>query len=118
MPALRQVMKRKKRSKSHVAGDPRTVEVLTVGWMLTVVTTLACEVGFVLARWLARGERSLTMLSRLLLFAAFIIGLIALFVTPVVLRSRRVAPPRGVTAFSVVVAAAPIILVAIEILEP
>jgi membrane protein YdbS with pleckstrin-like domain len=111
-------MKRKKRSKSHAAGDPRTVEVLTVAWMLTVVTTLACEVGFVFARWLAAGDGLLAMLSHLLLFAAFVIGLVALFVTPVVLRSRRVAPPSGVTVFALVVAAAPIVLVAIEILEP
>ncbi|HWB13268.1 MAG TPA: hypothetical protein VG826_28845 [Pirellulales bacterium] len=110
-------MKRKKRAKLHAA-DPRTVEVLTVGWMLTVITTLACEVGFILARWLAGGERSLMVLSQLLLFAAFVIGLIALFVTPVVLRSRRVAPPPGVTIFALVVGAAPLLLVAIEMLEP
>src|ERR1700742_4103495 len=107
-------MKRKKRSKSHAVDDPRTVEVLTVGWMLTVVTTLACEVGFVAARWLSGGERTLTLLSHLFLFAAFVIGLVALFVTPVVLRSRRVPPPAGVTVFALAVAAAPIVLVAIE----
>jgi membrane protein YdbS with pleckstrin-like domain len=111
-------MKRKKRAKLHVADDPRTAEVLTVGWMLTVSTTLACEVGFVLARWLAGGERPLMLLSYLLLFAAVVIGLIALFITPVVLRSRRVPPPAGVTVFALVVAAAPLLLVAIEMLEP
>ncbi|HEV3344690.1 MAG TPA: hypothetical protein VG125_30215 [Pirellulales bacterium] len=111
-------MKRKKRSKSHAANDPRTVEVLTVGWMLTVVTTFACEVGFVLVRRLAGQDRSLMLLSHLLLFAAFVIGLIALFVTPVVLRSRRVPPPSGVTVCAIVVAAAPLVLVAIEMLEP
>jgi peptidoglycan/LPS O-acetylase OafA/YrhL len=111
-------MKRKKRSKSHVVDDPRTVEVLTVGWMLTVVTTFACEVGFILARWLAGPGQTLMLFSHLLLFAAFVIGLIALFVTPVVLRSRRVPPPSGVTVFAVVVAAAPLVLVVIEMLEP
>jgi membrane protein YdbS with pleckstrin-like domain len=110
-------MKRKKRSKSHAVGDPRTVEVLTVGWMLMIVTTLACEVGFVLARWLAGGDGSLMLLSQLLLFAAFVIGLIALFVTPVVLRSRRLPPPSGVTVFAIVVAAAPLVMVVIEVLE-
>ena len=110
-------MKRKKRSKAHAAGDPRTVEVLTVGWMLTVVTTLVCEVGFVLARWLAGGDGPLFVLSNVLLFAAFVIGLVALFVTPVVLRSRRVPPPSGVTVFAIAVSAAPILLVTIEMLE-
>src|SRR5215469_2672033 len=116
MPTLR--MKRKKRSKSHAVGDPRTVEVLTVGWMLTVVTTFACEVGFVLARWLAGQDQTLMVLSHLLLFAAFVIGLIALFVTPVVLRSRRVPPPSGVTVFAIAVAGAPIVLVVIEMMKP
>jgi membrane protein YdbS with pleckstrin-like domain len=110
-------MKRKKRSKSHAVSEPRTVEVLTVGWMLTVVTTLACEVGYVVARWLATDEGTLMALSRLLLFAAFVIGLIALFITPVVLRSRRVAPPNGVTFFAVAVAAAPLLMVVMEMLE-
>ena len=82
-----------------------------------VVTTLVCEVGFFVARWLAGGRSSLELLSQLLLFAAFVIGLIALFVTPVVLRSRRLPPPSGVTVFAVLVAAAPLVIVTIEMLD-
>ena len=110
-------MKRKKRAKSQAVGNPRTVEVLTVGWMLMVVTTLICELGFVLARYFAGDEDSLQGLSELLLFAAFVIGLIALFITPAVLRSRRLPPPSGVTVFAVVVAAAPLVIVTIEMLD-
>lgn len=110
-------MKRKKRAKPQTVDNPRTVEVLTVGWMLMVVTTLICELGFLFARQIADGQTSLEVLSRLLLLAAFIIGLIALFVTPVVLRSRRSPPPSGVTVFAVVVAAAPLVIVTIEMLD-
>lgn len=110
-------MKRKKRSKSRAAAEPRTIEVLTIGWMLMVVTTLACEVGFVAVRSLAGGDTVLSTLSELLLFAALVIGLVALLVTPVVLRSRRLPPPSGVTVFAVVVAGAPIAMIALEVLN-
>ena len=111
-------MKRKRRSKSRVQGEPRTVEALTVGWMLTVVTTLACEIGFVVARSMADGgDGSTMMLSQLLLFAAFVIGILALLMTPVVVRSRRSPPPSGVTVFALVVAVAPLVMVAVEMLK-
>lgn len=111
-------MNRKRRTKSRVISEPRTVEVLTVGWMLTVVTTLACEIGFVVSRAMAGvSEGPLMILSQLLLFAALVIGTIALLMTPVVVRSRRLPPPAGVTVFAVTVAAAPLALVAIEMLK-
>lgn len=111
-------MKRKKRSKSHTAAEPSGIEVLTIGWMLTVITTLGCEVGFVLARWASGGgEGSLMVLSQLLLFSALVIGIIALLITPVVLSSRRLPPPSGITVFAIVVAAAPLAMAAIEMLK-
>jgi membrane protein YdbS with pleckstrin-like domain len=111
-------MKHKRRSKARVVSEPRTVEVITIVWMLTVVTTFACEVGFAISRWLAADDRSLlTVLSGLLLFAALVIGIVALLIMPVVLRSRRLPPPSGVVVFAAVVSAAPIALAAIEVLK-
>ncbi|HVX10102.1 MAG TPA: hypothetical protein VHC22_02765 [Pirellulales bacterium] len=111
-------MKRKKRSKSRVEPDARGVEVLTVGWMLTVVTTLACEIGFAAARLMSdASDSSLMLLSQLLLFAAFVIGILALFMTPIVVRSRRLPPPPGVTVFAITVAAAPLVLAAMEMMQ-
>lgn len=110
-------MKRKRRSKTRVESDARTVEVLTVAWMLTVVTTFACEIGFVISRALADGGGPLMMLSGLLLFAAMVIGMIALVMMPVVLRSRRAAPPSGVVAFAAVVSGLPLVMAAIEVLN-
>jgi hypothetical protein len=111
-------MKRKRRSKSRVEPEPRTVEVLTVGWMLMVVTTLACEIGFAAARMLSDSpDSSLMMLSQLLLFAALVIGIVALLTTAVVVRSRRLPPPPGITVFAVTVAAAPLALAAMEMMR-
>ena len=111
-------MKRKRRTRSHAADEPRTVEVLTIGWMLMVVTTLICEVGSAASRF-APGidEGPLQMLSELLLFAALVIGFIGLLITPVVLRSRRAPPPAGIVAFAVVVTAAPFVMVAVEVMQ-
>ena len=108
----------KKRKRAVAVSDPRSVEVLTVAWMLMVVTTLVCELGFAAIR-ISRPQPDsrLTILSSLFLFAAMVIGLLALLVTPVVLRSRRVPPPPGIMVFAVVVALAPVAMVALDLLR-
>ncbi|HVX64469.1 MAG TPA: hypothetical protein VHC19_27850 [Pirellulales bacterium] len=95
------------------SAENRSIESLTIGWMLTVFTALACEVGFVAARWLAGGdtESSWAILMALLLFASTVIGLLVLLLTPVVVKSRRQPPPRGIVIFSVVVGAMPLAIV-------
>ena len=111
-------MKRKRRAKARIASDPRSVEILTVGWMLTVVTTLACELGFVISRWLADSSDSpLMILSDLLLFAAFVIGMIGLLIMSIVLRARRLPPPSVVVVFASVISGAPLAMAAIEMLN-
>jgi hypothetical protein len=108
----------KKRRKTTRVEPSRPIEVLTIGWMLTVVTTLVCELAFVLVRSMNRtGQPSLSMLAGLLLFAALVSGLVVLVMTPVVLRGRRQPPPRAVTIVSLVIAAAPLVLVALEVLR-
>lgn len=110
-------MKRKQRPKSRIEGEPGNVEILTVGWMLMVVTTLACEIGFVISRGLADGGAHLMVLSGLLLFAALVIGTLALILTPIVLRNRRARPPAGIVFFAAVVSAIPLGIVAVEALH-
>lgn len=110
-------MKRKRRRPARGESDMRNVEILTIAWMLTVVTTFACEVGFVISRGLAGGEGPLMMLSGLFLFAALVIGMIAFLLMPVVLRSRRTTPPSGVVVFAAVVSAIPIAMAAVEVLN-
>lgn len=109
-----ETMKRKHRTPARDENAPRTVEILTIGWMLMVVTTLACEIGFVLARGLAADGDSLMALSAVLLFAAVVIGLLALLLTPIVLRHRRTAPPKGILVFATIVSAMPLVVLLLE----
>jgi hypothetical protein len=107
----------KPRDRRPPLANPRSVETLTIGWMLMVFTTLACEVIAALAYWYVmqfdRQAETVDLLSHLLLFAACLIGLLSLLLCPVVLRARRVPPPRAVVVFSLVVALAPLVSVLI-----
>ena len=80
--------------------------------MLTALIALICELGWVALRWFLRlnpDHPLCDLLADLLMFSALVIGVVGLVLTPVVLRSRRVLPPRGVTLFAVIVAAAPLV---------
>jgi hypothetical protein len=99
----------KRNAKSPRSRETRSTDALTIGWMLMVMTTLACEVGFLATRGIAgpESEGSWAVLMAMLLFASTVIGLGALVLTPVVVKVRRDPPPRGVIIFSVVVGIAP-----------
>lgn len=98
----------------------RGVEVLTVVWMLSVMTTLVCELGAVVSRWglwLAPEAGMLGVLSGVLLFAAAVIGAIALLMTPLVVKLRRHRPPRGILVFAVAVAVVPFIVIFLRLIN-
>jgi len=103
----------KHRDRRQLVADQHGAETLTIGWMLMVFTTLACEVLSALTYWYVmqvdRQAESVELLSKLLLFAACLVGLLSLLVCPVVLRTRRVPPPRSIVVFSLVVALAPLV---------
>jgi len=94
------------------SGERPTVEFLTIGWMLAVVTALVCELGLVAARsylLVVDGEAArMTSLAAILLFASLVVGLVVLGLGYAVVRSRRVPPPRGIVVFASVVGAAPL----------
>jgi hypothetical protein len=88
----------------------RGVETLTIVWMLCVVTAFLCEVAALAAVGAARfrfGGTRLVALGERMLFAALVIGLIALAMTPVVVRMRAEPPPTAVVVFAVAVGALP-----------
>ncbi len=103
-------------SKSRSRGTPNSpignpAEVLTVGWMLTIVTVIACELG-----WLASlGAASLwpesaapAALGAVLLLAALLSWLIAMGLLPVVLKLRSEPPPASIIWFAVALGALPL----------
>lgn len=104
-----------KRPKKNVSAASRAespaADFLTVGWLVAVLTTLMCEVLSIAARWFARSapdNATIAAFAGFVLFAAVTTGLVTLLLTPVVVWSRRVRPPIGITVFAVVVGAAPL----------
>lgn len=112
--------RRAKRKPKRSADEPRGVEVLTIVWMLSVTTTLVCELGAVAARWCSRmapDNMLLTALSGLLLFAAAVVGLITLVLTPLVAKARRRGPPRGIVVFALAIGIAPLVVMLLRLLN-
>ena len=106
----------KRNSKQPPSRETRSTEALTIGWMLMVVTALLCELGFMATRGFAAANSagSLTVLTVLLLLASVIIGLGVLLLTPVVIKVRRDPPPRAIVIFSLLVGAAPWVLIVFQ----
>jgi len=87
--------------------------------MLTVFTAMVCELGFAITHWFAAAtpDGPLDVLSRMLLFAAVVIGLISLLAAPVAIRTRRIPPPRGITVFALLVGAAPLAIMLAQMMR-
>lgn len=101
----------KKLAKPAPPTESRRVEVLTVGWSMMVLMTLVCEIGAAAAIWYGRSHpeaEAARALSAVLLLETLVVGVLLLALTPVVLRMRKVKPPRGFVIFAVVVGAAPL----------
>lgn len=96
--------------------ESRRADTLTIGWMLSVLTALGCEFGWALARMLAAWQPTslhFEVLQRLLLFAATVVGLVSMGLAAVVTRMRREAVPASVVAFALIVAALPLVVIAL-----
>jgi hypothetical protein len=107
--------------KPPVQRDPNpSVEFVTVAWMLSVMTTLVCELGFVAARaflLLVNSEADpIRALAAMLFFAALVVGLISLGLMVIVMRMRRDPPPRGIVAFAAVVGTLPLVALVVLVL--
>jgi hypothetical protein len=114
--------KRKPRQVPHSTRDPDpSAEFVTVAWMLSVMTALVCELGFVAARGyllLVNAEApTFQVLAAMLLFASLVIGLVSLGLMVLVVRMRQVAPPRGILTFAAVVAVAPMAAMLLRVLS-
>jgi len=111
---------KKKRAAPVVASDNRSVEALTIGWMLCVMTTLVCELGLAATRIyllaVNPNSRWIAALAAMLLFAAAVVGSISLLLAWAVVKMRREPPPRGVLFFALVIGAAPLVTMLVRTL--
>jgi hypothetical protein len=84
---------------------------LTVAWMLTLVTTMMCELCAVASRAYVRFVRpeatTISLLSGVSLFAAAVIGTVLLVMTPIILYRKRSNPPRGIVVAAYVLGVLP-----------
>jgi len=118
--------KKKKANRSRTAtrqetqhrrsAESRTVEVLTVAWMLTTLATLlavsACiAIWLLIVAFVPAGERAyISTLPTLLLAIACITALVAGILTAVAHYLRKQRPPAGITAMAIGIVAAPYVL--------
>lgn len=119
--------RKKKRSKKSLArrspavpAESRTSEVTTVGWTVTLTTVFFCNLAAIGAHLYVAAHpeaQRMAMLRELLLFSGALIGLLSLALLPVVKRLRQTPPPRGLVAFGVCIALAPILAVALRIMR-
>lgn len=108
--------KKRKRKRPSVRIPARVednrAEVITVAWMLTMMTTLGAELAGGLLRLASSlfefARTSPVALPNLMLFTAGVTGLICLSLTPLVYRFRRVPPPTAVTLLAVTVSVLPL----------
>ena len=101
--------------------EVRSVEVLTVGWMLIVMMTLVCQIGAAGVRLFLAGQPEplprMELLGGILVFAGLVLGLATLGLLPIVYRVRRDPPPRGIVVFAAVVGMVPVLMALVRTLE-
>jgi hypothetical protein len=103
---------KKKKRRPPAPSESQASIVVTVGWMLSVMTTLVCAAVALLV-WLVVRERpdsgSAMVLVRLLHFSAVVTACVSLALLPAVIKIRREPPPLSLVVFSAMVAALPIL---------
>ena len=109
---------KKRPRKNRMTGAKRAeqespaAEALTAMWLLAAMATLGCEIGSAAINYYARvtGNEQLDMLWRLLFFAALVIGVSVLAMTPAVYKFRQQHPPPAVTVTAMLIGGAPLIV--------
>jgi len=119
--------RKKNRSKQKLAkrspelpAESRASEVVTVGWTVTLTTLFFCNLAAIGAHFYVAANpeaQRMAMLCELLLFAGALVGLFSLAMLPLMQRLRQTPPPRGLVAFGLCIALAPILAVAVRALR-
>lgn len=113
--------RRKKRLAEHVPQLPNespAAEAVTIGWMLSMLTTLGCEVLAIVTRLVLVGmdaaPPAVRALFAILQFAALAMGLISLGLAVAAHKLRNTKPPIPVTVFAVIVGLIPAVALTVE----
>jgi hypothetical protein len=115
--------RRRAKSASHGhthSGETRAGDATTVAWTVSVTMVLLCDIAAIAAYYYTQAEpmaRNIKLLKELLLVGGAVIGFVSLAMLPIVLRVRRSPPPRGVIAFAICAAAAPILALIVRNLQ-
>jgi len=100
-----------KKRKPALGRPAPPVDGLTVGWMMTLTTAILCELSAVGTRmyvhWIDPEARLLSLLSAMLLFAAAVVGIVLLVLTPIIVYRKQSHPPRGVVVLAYVAGIVP-----------
>ena len=107
------------RVQSTEPAETKAATTITVAWTVSLTTVLLCDLAIVLVHgYVAAYPQAplMNMLGRLLLLSGALIGTMLIGLLPVLYRIRRVAPPPGLVGFGVLIAAAPILALAVRIL--
>lgn len=104
---------RRRLAKASLPVEDRRSEAVTVAWTLSIIATLGAEIvgGVSLiatANWNAGETRS--PLPALMLFIAFVTGVVCLLLTPLVHRFRRTPPPAPIRYVAVTASVLPILV--------
>lgn len=120
--------KKNKKNRSKPAGgegvpwrpEASSSDAVTVAWTVSVTMVVACDLAAIAAHLFLLnnpGQRSVVVLSQLLLFGGGVIGAASLALLPLVYRLRRDPPPTGFTVFAVCAAAAPILAIIARLIQ-
>jgi hypothetical protein len=94
--------------------ESHAIEFVTIGWILSTLTTLACELiglASALAAMFWTDLAAAALLSGFMLFAALVVGIVSLLLLAVVWRGRRQPAPRSLLVGSLMIAlAAPLLM--------
>ena len=111
---LMMVNKKKKKREAELRRSPELdpesqgAEVMTVAWMISILSVAACDFGAGVTRLLlGPDQKNLALLAGILYFAALTIGIISLVLLPIMLKARRVPPPRGLVVFGIAASVMP-----------
>lgn len=107
------------RAKKTAPFETKRAETLTVAWTVSLTTVLLCDLATMAAHAYVAFHpqaRLMNLFGGLVLFAGAVVGVLLIGLLPILYRIRRVAPPRGLVGFGVLIAAAPILALATRIL--